>query len=50
MGKQIMEDVIPLLQSLHRGAGLMGKQGAEDIHVYINKLERSYWGIPNDVM
>ena len=35
---------IPWLQRWHKGAGFMGKQGAETIHAHINKLETSYWG------
>ena len=33
--------IIPKMTRWHRGAGLMGKQGAEAVHVLINKLEGS---------
>ena len=41
------EHLVPWLQRWTVGFGLLGEQGAESIHAYINSLKRTYSCIPD---
>ena len=44
----LLEDhVVPWLKRWHVGSGLMGEQGAEQIHAHIHHLEATYSNIPD---
>ena len=43
------EHVVPWLKEWRVGFGLMGEQGAENIHAYFNSLARTYHSIPDRV-
>ena len=46
----ILEDhVVPWMQQWHVASGLMGEQGAEQIHAHIQRLEQTYSGVANPV-
>jgi hypothetical protein len=45
-----LEDhMVEWLKRYHMGAGFMGEQGAESIHAHLNRLEKTYSGIPNEL-
>jgi len=44
----LLEDhMVDWFKKFNVGAGMMGEQGAESIHAHLNRLERTYSGIPN---
>ena len=43
------EHVLPFVQKWRVGCGFLGEQGAESIHAYFNKLNRTYRSIPDRV-
>ena len=46
----IMEEhVVPFVRKWSVGCGFLGEQGAESIHGYFNKLNRTYCSIPDRV-
>ena len=46
----MLEDhVVPWMQRWHVASGLMGEQGAEQIHAHIQNLERTYSGVADPV-
>ena len=46
----ILEDhVVPFIRKWKIAAGLMGEQGAESIHAHLNRMERDYSGIVNEL-
>ena len=46
----ILEDhVVPWMEHWHVASGLMGEQGAEQIHAHINSLLRTYTGVADPV-
>ena len=40
---------MPWMQQWHVASGLMGEQGAEQIHAHIMNLERTYRGVADPV-
>ena len=46
----MLEDhVVPWMQRWYVASGLMGEQGAEQIHAHIQNLERTYSGVADPV-
>ena len=46
----MLEDhVVPWMQRWHVASGLMGEQGAEQIHAHIQNLDRTYCGVADPV-
>jgi len=44
----LLEDhMVDWFKKLSVGAGIMREQGAESIHAHLNRLERTYSGIPS---